>query len=264
MDQATHNKIVSFIWGIADDVLRDLFKRGKYPDVSLPMCVIRRLDAVLEPTKRAVLESKTMLDDARITEQQAALKDAAGQAFYNTSKFTLRDLKSRGNQQQLLADFEDYLNGFSPNVQDILENFKFRNQLQTLSRSDSLGTLISKFLDPLIDLSPTGIDNHAMGTVFEELVRRFNEENNEEAGEHWTPRDAVRLMANLVFLPIQDQLKSGTYLLYDCACGTGGMLTVAEDTLTTIAKQHAQQVKCLLYGRRSIPRPTPSARPTCC
>ena len=178
MDQATHNKIVSFIWGIADDVLRDLFKRGKYPDVSLPMCVIRRLDAVLEPTKRAVLESKTMLDDARITEQQAALKDAAGQAFYNTSKFTLRDLKSRGNQQQLLADFEDYLNGFSPNVQDILENFKFRNQLQTLSRSDSLGTLISKFLDPLIDLSPTGIDNHAMGTVFEELVRRFNEENN--------------------------------------------------------------------------------------
>ncbi len=158
MDQATHNKIVSFIWGIADNVLRDLFKRGKYPDVILPMCVIRRMDAVLEPTKKNVLETRKMLDDARITEQRAALCDAAGQAFYNTSKFTLRDLKSRGSQQQLLADFEDYLNGFSPNVQDILENFKFRNQLHTLSKADAIGTLINKFLDPDIDLSPTGID----------------------------------------------------------------------------------------------------------
>jgi type I restriction enzyme M protein len=253
MDQATHNKIVSFIWGIADDVLRDLFKRGKYPDVILPMCVLRRMDAVLEPTKKQVLETKAMLDKARITEQQAALKDAAGQAFYNTSKFTLRDLKSRGSQQQLLADFEDYLNGFSPNVQDILENFKFRNQLPTLSRADALGTLIGKFLDPEIDLSPAGIDNHAMGTVFEELVRKFNEENNEEAGEHWTPRDAVRLMANLVFLPIEMEIKSGTYLLYDCACGTGGMLTVAEETLSAIAGKRKQQVKALLYGQEINP-----------
>jgi len=214
MDQATHNKIVSFIWGIADDVLRDLFKRGKYPDVILPMCVLRRMDAVLEPTKQAVLETKEMLDKAGITEQRAALAAAAGQSFYNTSKFTLRDLKSRGSQQQLLADFENYLDGFSQNVQDILENFKFRNQLPTLSKSDSLGTLINKFLDPEINLSPDPVlhsdgtirqpamDNHAMGTVFEELVRRFNEENSEEAGEHWTPRDAVRLMANLIFLPV--------------------------------------------------------------
>jgi len=253
MDQATHNKIVSLIWGIADDVLRDLFRRGKYPDVILPMCVIRRMDSVLEPTKQAVLGAKKMLDKARITEQQAALKDAAGQSFYNTSKFTLRDLTSRGNQQRLLADFEDYLNGFSPNVQDILENFKFRNQLTTLSRSDSLGTLINKFLDPELDLSPTGIDNHAMGTVFEELVRKFNEDNNEEAGEHWTPRDAVRLMANLVFLPIEQDIKSGTYLLYDCACGTGGMLTVAEETLTTIAAKRKQKVKALLYGQEINP-----------
>ncbi len=253
MDQATHNKIVSFIWGIADDVLRDLFKRGKYPDVILPMCVIRRMDAVLEDTKKQVLEAKQMLDNAGIAEQRAALCAAAGQAFYNTSRFTLRDLTSRGSQQQLLADFEDYLNGFSPNVQDILENFKFRNQLHTLSRSDSLGTLIAKFLDPSIDLSPRGIDNHAMGTVFEELVRKFNEENNEEAGEHWTPRDAVRLMANLVFLPIEQEIKSGTYLLYDCACGTGGMLTVAEDTLTAIAAKRGQQVKALLYGQEINP-----------
>src|SRR5690606_28547801 len=134
------------------------------------------------PTKKAVLETRKMLDAAGITEQTAALCSSAGQAFYNTSKFTLRDLKSRGNQQQLLADFEDYLNGFSPNVQDILENFKFRNQLSTLSKADALGTLISKFLDPEIDLTPAGIDNHSMGTVFEELVRKFNEENNEEAG----------------------------------------------------------------------------------
>ncbi|MGH7787604.1 MAG: type I restriction-modification system subunit M [Candidatus Binatia bacterium] len=253
MDQATHNKIVSFIWGIADDVLRDLFKRGKYPDVILPMCVIRRMDAVLEPTKKKVLETKKMLDEARITEQRAALCDAAGQAFYNTSKFTLRDLKSRGSQQQLLADFEDYLNGFSPNVQDILDNFKFRNQLQTLSKADAIGTLINKFLDPDIDLSPAGIDNHSMGTVFEELVRKFNEENNEEAGEHWTPRDAVRLMANLVFLPIEAEIRSGTYLLYDCACGTGGMLTVAEETLTAIGDTRGQQVKCLLYGQEINP-----------
>jgi type I restriction enzyme M protein len=253
VDQATHNKIVSFIWGIADDVLRDLFRRGKYPDVILPMCVLRRMDAVLEPTKQSVLDTKKMLDDARITEQRAALAAAAGQAFYNTSRFTLRDLKSRASQQQLLADFEDYLDGFSPNVQDILENFKFRNQLPTLSKADALATLINKFLDPDIDLSPAGIDNHAMGTVFEELVRKFNEDNNEEAGEHWTPRDAVRLMANLVFLPVEDQLKSGTYLLYDDACGTGGMLTVAEETLTAIGKKRGLDIQCSLYGQEINP-----------
>ena len=253
MDQATHNKIVSFIWGIADDVLRDLFKRGKYPDVILPMCVLRRLDAVLEPTKKAVLEARSLLDSAGITEQTAALCFASGQAFYNTSRFTLRDLKSRGSQQQLLADFEDYLGGFSPNVQDILENFKFRNQLSTLSKADALGTLISKFLDPEIDLTPAGIDNHSMGTVFEELVRKFNEDNNEEAGEHWTPRDAVRLMTNLVFRPVSDQLLSGTYLLYDCACGTGGILTEGEETLQTLASSLGLQVTAHLYGQEINP-----------
>jgi type I restriction enzyme M protein len=245
VDQATHNKIVPFIWGIADDVLRDLFKRGKYPDVILPMCVLRRMDAVLD--------TKQMLDDARITEQRAALADAAGQAFYNTSRFTLRDLKSRGSHEQLLADFEDYLNGFSPNVQDILDNFKFRNQLPTLSKADALGMLINKFLDPDIDLSPAGIDNHSMRTVFEELVRKFNEDNNEEAGEHWTPRDAVRLMANLVFLPVEDQITSGTYLPFDDACGTGCMLTVAEETLTAIGKKRGLQVEARLYGQEINP-----------
>ena len=224
MDQATHNKIISFIWGIADDVLRDLFVRGKYRDVILPMFVLRRLDAVLELTKQDVLDTKKMLDDAGITEQRAALCGATGEAFYNTSKFTLRDLRARSNQQQLRADFEAYLDGFSTDVQDILTNFEFRNIIPRLSKADALGTLIARFLDPEINLSPTpvlngdgtvkhpGMDNHSMGTVFEELVRKFNEENNEEAGEHWTPRDGVRLMTNLVFLPIIDQIKPGTYL----------------------------------------------------
>ena len=254
MDQATHNKIVSFIWGIADDVLRDLFKRGKYPDVILPMCVIRRMDAVLEPTKKAVLDTKKMLDEARITEQRAALCDAAGQAFYNTSKFTLRDLKSRGSQQQLLADFEDYLNGFSPNVQDILDNFKFRNQLPTLSKADALGTLINKFLDPDIDLSPAGIDNHSMGTVFEELVRKFNEENNEEAGEHWTPRDAVRLMANLIFLPDRRPRSSPAPTCSTTApAARAACSPSARRRSRQIGAKRGQQVNSHLYGQEINP-----------
>src|SRR5436190_6039937 len=253
MEPTQLNCVANFIWGIADDVLRDLYVRGKYRDVILPMTVLRRLDAVLEPTKQAVLDMKVSLDKAKIANQDHALRKAAEQAFYNTSKFTLRDLKARASQQQLKADFEAYLDGFSPNVQDILDNFEFRNQIPRLSKADALGTLIEKLLSPDIDLSPAGIDNHGMGTVFEELVRRFNEENNEEAGEHWTPRDAVRLMANLVLLPIESEIKSGTYLLYDCACGTGGMLTVAEETLTAIGMKRNRQVKCLLYGQEINP-----------
>ncbi|MBX7244618.1 MAG: type I restriction-modification system subunit M [Candidatus Sumerlaeaceae bacterium] len=253
--------ITNFIWGIADDVLRDLYVRGKYRDVILPMTVLRRLDAVLEPTKKAVLELKTSLDKAGIVHQDQALRQAAGQAFYNTSKFTLRDLKARASQQQLKADFEAYLDGFSPNVQDILDKFEFRNQIPRLSKADALGTLIEKLLSSDINLSPNpvlnsdgstkhpGLDNHAMGTMFEELVRRFNEENNEEAGEHWTPRDAVKLMANLIFLPVADKIESGTYLLYDGACGTGGMLTVAEETLKRLAVDHGKQVATHLYGQ---------------
>ncbi|OUM90818.1 MAG: restriction endonuclease subunit S [Bacillus thermozeamaize] len=253
--------ITNFIWGIADDVLRDLYVRGKYRDVILPMTVIRRLDAVLEPTKQAVLDMKASLDKAGITNQDAALRRAAGQAFYNTSPFTLRDLKTRASRQQLEADFRAYLDGFSPNVQEIIDNFEFRNQIPRLAKADALGTLIEKFLDPSINLSPQpvlgsdgsvrlpGLDNHAMGTIFEELVRRFNEENNEEAGEHWTPRDAVRLMAHLVFEPIADRIESGTYLLYDGACGTGGMLTVAEETLLQLAKERGKQVSVHLFGQ---------------
>src|SRR3954454_25042237 len=242
-------RIAGFIWGIADDVLRDLYVRGKYRDVILPMTVLRRFDAVLEPTKQAVLEMKAFLDEQGIVDQDGPLRHAAGQAVYNTSKFTLRDLQSRTSQQQLRLDFEAYLDGFSPNVQEILDAFEFRNQIPRLSRADAIGTLIEKFLDPSIDLTPTGLDNHAMGTVFEELVRRFNEENNEEAGEHWTPRDAVKLMASLIFEPIAGEIESGTYMLYDGACGTGGMLTVAEETLAEIARKQGKQVSTHLFGQ---------------
>lgn len=250
MDPRIHNTIVSFIWGIADDVLRDIYTRGKYRDVILPMTVIRRLDALLEPNKQAVLEMKKNLDKAKIANQHVALCQASGQAFYNTSPFTLRDLKARAKQHQLKSDFEAYLDGFSPNVQEILDKFKFRNQIPTMAEADIIGSLIEKFLDSKINLSPNpvhdpdgsvklpGLDNHSMGTIFEELIRRFNEENNEEAGEHFTPRDVVRLMANLIFLPIAEKIESATYLVYDGACGTGGMLTVAEETLLKLAQDH--------------------------
>ncbi|MCP4308847.1 MAG: SAM-dependent DNA methyltransferase [bacterium] len=261
MEQGQLNWITNYIWGIADDVLRDLFVRGKYRDVILPMTVLRRLDAVLEGSNQAVLDMKASLDDAGVVEQDPALRQAAGQAFYNTSKFTLKALKSRASQQQLKADFEAYLDGFSPNVQDILENFEFRNQIPRLSKADALGTLIEKLTSPDINLSPgpvkgadgsikhPGLDNHGMGSIFEELVRKFNEENNEEAGEHWTPRDAVKLMSRLIFLPIADEIESGTYLLYDGALGTGGMLTVAEETLQQLAADHGKEVATHLYGQ---------------
>ncbi|MGO7728122.1 N-6 DNA methylase [Rhizobium johnstonii] len=261
MSNGDLNWITNFIWGIADDALRDLYVRGKYRDVILPMMVLRRLDAVLEPTKAAVLSMKGNLDKAGIDNQDAALRQAAGQAFYNTSTFNLRDLRNRASQAQLKADFEAFLDGFSPNVQEILENFEFRNQVPKLSKADVLGTLIEKFLDSSINLGPKpvlngdgsvkhpGLDNHAMGTIFEELVRRFNEANNEEAGEHWTPRDAVKLMAQLIVVPVSNQIQSGTYLLYDGACGTGGMLTVAEETLKKLAEQQGKQVSTHLFGQ---------------
>ena len=245
------NWITNFLWTIADDVLRDLYVRGKYRDVILPMVVLHRLDVVLAPSKQSVLEMHEKLNGMGITEQESALRKAAGLPFYNTSPYTLRDLRNRASKQQLRADFENWLDGFSKNVQDIIRNFKFRNQLETLSDADALGTLIEKFLHP--DLKLADLDNHAMGSIFEELVRRFNEANNEEAGEHWTPRDVVKLMANLIIRPIEDQIESGTYLLYDAAIGTGGMLTVAEQTLSARAKKLGKDVSTHLYGQEINP-----------
>lgn len=267
MDNQAHNAIVSFIWGIADDCLRDVYVRGKYRDVILPMTVIRRLDAMLEDTKAAVLDMKKKMDAANIANQWPALCNAAGQAFCNASPFLLRDLTSRAKKQTLKADFEAYLDGFSPNVQEILEKFKFRNQIDTMIDADILGAVIEKFISPAINLSPKpvyrddtmqeirlpALDNHGMGTVFEELIRKFNEENNEEAGEHWTPRDVVELMADLVFVPIADKVMDATYSCYDGACGTGGMLTVAQDRLMTLAGRRSKKVSIHLFGQELQP-----------
>src|SRR3954454_19126223 len=259
MESTQHNAIVNFLWGVADDVLRGVYVRGKYRDVILPMTVIRRLHCLLEPTTDAVLKQKETLDKAGSRNQEGPLRQAARQAFYNTSQFTLRRLLD--NPKQLRANFTDYLDGFSANVQEIVDKFDFRNQLKKLEQADALGQLIEKFLAPNINLSPLpvldgrgnvkipGLDNHGMGTVFEELIRKFNEENNEEAGEHWTPRDVVHLMANLIFLPVKDAIQSGTYLVYDGACGTGGMLTVADEVLSRLANQHDKDAAIHLYGQ---------------
>ena len=267
MDNQVHNQIVSFIWGIADDCLRDVYVRGKYRDVILPMTVIRRLDAMLEETKPAVLTMKKQLDAAKIDNQWPALCNAAGQAFCNASPFLLKDLTSRAKAQTLKADVIAYLDGFSPNVQVILDKFKFRNQIDTMVDADILGAVIEKFTSSDINLSPNpiykdeaktilkhpGLDNHGMGTIFEELIRKFNEENNEEAGEHWTPRDVVELMADLVFMPIADKIKDASYSCYDGACGTGGMLTVAQDRLLTLAKRRGKEVAIHLFGQEINP-----------
>lgn len=267
MNSQNYNSIVNFIWGIADDCLRDVYVRGKYRDVILPMTVIRRLDAVLEDTKKDVLVMKARLDGAGISNQWPALCNVAGQAFCNASPFLLKDLTSRAKKQTLKADFEAYLDGFSPNVQEILEKFKFRSQIATMVDADILGAVIEKFVSPDINLSPypvykdqdkkvlkhPALDNHGMGTVFEELIRRFNEDNNEEAGEHWTPRDVVELMADLVFIPVADQIKDATYSCYDGACGTGGMLTVAQDRLLHLAQERGKKVSIHLFGQEINP-----------
>ncbi|MCV2352639.1 type I restriction-modification system subunit M [Paucibacter sp. B2R-40] len=264
-DQSNLKWVADFIWNIADDRLRDVYVRGKYRDVILPFTVLRRLDAVLESTKQVVLERKKFLDTHKVAEQDGALRMAAKEAFYNTSEFTLEKLKASSAGQRLRDDFIDYLDGFSPNVQEILTKFKFRDQIQTLIDAHVLGYLIEDFLNPEVNISPLpvkdadgrvklpALDNHGMGTVFEELIRRFNEENNEEAGEHFTPRDVVKLMAKLLFLPVAGQIESSTYSLYDGSCGTGGMLTVAEEALHELAANHDKEVSIHLFGQEINP-----------
>ena len=261
MDNQTYNSIVSFIWSIADDCLRDVYVRGKYRDVILPMVVIRRLDAVLEETKDEVLKMKEMLSEQGIINQTEALCQVANQTFVNNSQFRLKDLTSRANQQKLKSDFIEYLDGFSPNVQGILEKFKFRVQIDTMVDADILAAVIEKFVSPTINLSPypilddvggirlPALDNHTMGVIFEELIRRFNE----EAGEHFTPRDVVELMADLIFLPIADKIKDSTYSCYDGACGTGGMLTLSQDRLLELAKEQDKSVSINLFGQEINP-----------
>ncbi|MBQ6972945.1 MAG: SAM-dependent DNA methyltransferase [Synergistaceae bacterium] len=261
MDTQNHSSIANFIWQTADDCLRDVYVRGKYRDVILPMTVIRRLDSLLEGTKDKVLAMKARLEQANITETWPALCAVTGYAFCNASPFTLRDIAGRTQSQKLASDFTDYLDGFSPEVQDILTQFKFRDQIPTMTRADILGAVIAKFMSPEINLSPNpvcdddgnillpGLDNHGMGMIFEELIRRFNEENNEEAGEHWTPRDVVELMSDLVFVPVADKIQDTIYMIYDGACGTGGMLTLAEEKLAALAGERGKSVSVHVFGQ---------------
>ena len=264
MEKANFGRIVSFLFGIANDCLVDTYDVGDYRKIILPMMVIRRFDAVLEPTKEKVLKMKEQLDAAGITDQDEALCSVAGEAFCNSSPYTLSDLKSRTNQQQLKSDFILYLNGFSQNVQDIIKRFEFRNQIDKLSEHDILGLLISKFTDSSVNLSnrpiydakgnlvQPALDNHTMGTVFEEVIRKFNEETNiTDAGRHFTPRDIVELITDLAFVPVKDKIQSTTYRIYDGACGTGGMLTVAEGRVQEVAKEFGKNVSIHLYGQEN-------------
>ena len=233
---SSHAQMVSLIWNIADDVLRDVFVRGQYRDVILPMVVLRRLDALLEPTKEAVEEEYAYQTKEGIKDEDG-LKEAAGQNFYNTSKWTLSRLKSQatGDKEVLLTNFVEYLNGFSSNVHEVLKSFNFYNKAKKLTDRDRLLAIIERVTDPYLNLTdkpqrdPDGLTipaltNIGMGQVFEELLRRFNEENNEEAGEHFTPRDVIALLCDLVFSPIIHDLPK-IVTIYDPACGSGGMLT---------------------------------------
>jgi type I restriction enzyme M protein len=249
MDHKIHNQIVSFIWSIADDVLRDVFVRGKYRDIILPFTVLRRIDALLVETKEKVLEANNYLTENNI-DNKDGLQKISSYPFYNISGFTFADSSSRDTKfpfTSLLNDpdhidsnLEIYLDGFSSNIQEIISKFKIRNQLETMREAGITYGLIEKFASKNINLSPKEavnakgeilppLTNHGMGYVFEELIRRFNEENNEEAGEHFTPREIIKLMTKLVFQPVKGKLKKGgSYLIYDPACGSGGMLTEAE------------------------------------
>lgn len=234
--ETSHAQMVNLIWNIADDVLRDVFVRGQYRDVILPMVVLRRLDALLEPTKAAVEEEYAYQTKEGIKDEDG-LKEAAGQNFYNTSKWTLSRLKSQatGDKEVLLTNFVEYLNGFSSNVHEVLKSFDFYNKAKKLTDRDRLLAIIERVTDPYLNLTdkpqrdPDGLTipaltNIGMGQVFEELLRRFNEENNEEAGEHFTPRDVIALLCDLVFSPIIHDLPK-IVTIYDPACGSGGMLT---------------------------------------
>lgn len=263
MNHASHNSLVSFIWKIADDCLRDVYVRGKYRDVILPMVVLRRLDTLLEPTKEAVLEEvRYQKDDMKALElDDEPLKDASGYVFYNISQWTLKKLHSTAtnNQQILLANIEDYLDGFSDNVKEIITRFKLFEQMRHMANKQVLLDVIENFVSPRINLTPhdaedpegnvlPGLSNLGMGYVFEELIRKFNEENNEEAGEHFTPREVIHLMTHLMFDSIKGQLPP-VMTIYDPACGSGGMLTEAQNYIKDSEGQIQAKGDVYLYGK---------------
>ena len=265
LSTATYNQLKAFIWGIANDCLVDVYDVGDYRKIILPMFVIRRLDAVLEDKHPEVIAKKKELLSLGVKDNlDAALFTVAGQAFVNKSEFTLKDLKGISSKKRLKDDFIAYLDGFSDNVQVIIDKFHIRNEIDRLSEQDRLGMIIEKFVDPKYNfsnkdiLNPDGsvkieaLDNHSMGTLFEEVIRMFNEETNvTDAGRHFTPRDIVELIADLAFIPIQDKIKSTSYRIYDGACGTGGMLTVGEKRILNLANNIDKKVSINLFGQEN-------------
>ncbi|WP_201576376.1 type I restriction-modification system subunit M [Psychrobacter immobilis] len=263
MNHAAHNKLIAFIWSIADDCLRDVYVRGKYRDVILPMVVLRRLDSLLEPTKDAVMDELAFQkDELELVELDGeGLQQASGYVFYNTSKWTLKSLKeTMGNSQQILLDnFNEYLNGYSDNVKEIISCFDLKSQLSHMAHKNVLLEVLEKFVSPYINLSPNerldpdenrlpALSNLGMGYVFEELIRKFNEENNEEAGEHFTPREVIELMTHLVFDPLKDNLPN-TITVYDPACGSGGMLTESQNFIIDKYQSEGFDRSIYLYGK---------------
>lgn len=250
MNAQTNSTIVNFIWQVADDILRDIYVKGKYRDVILPMTVLTRIDSELVETKEKVLAEYMRFKD-KLTNIEPILERATGYSFYNTSPFTLKILLQ--DPKNLKANFKQYLNWYSPNIQDILQKFKFENQMQTLEESDILFALIQKFSDASEKISPKNLSNHDMGTVFEELIRKFNEENNEEAGEHFTPREVIRLMTNLTFRPVQDQIKNKPLSIYDPCVGSGGMLSVSKDFIQGEDSQIHSNANIFTFGQEINP-----------
>lgn len=262
--QTVHNKLISFIWSIADDYLRDVYVRGKYRDVILPMVVLRRLDSLLEPTKEKVLEEVAFQNESGFEGvDEDGLKDASGYVFYNTSKWTLKSLSETvsNSQQILLANLEEYLHGYSSNVKEIIKCFKLYTQFEHMAEKDVLYGVLEQFVSPYMNFSPNekidpdgnkilGLSNLGMGYVFEELIRKFNEENNEEAGEHFTPREVIELMTHLIFDPLQGNLPP-SITVYDPACGSGGMLTESQNFIIEKYQSEDYERSIYLYGKET-------------
>lgn len=252
MDNKQYNALFSFIWNIANDVLVHAFEKGDYKKIIMPFMVLRRIDVLLEPTKAAVLEKKKFCDSHNIVDYTPFLTQVTGYPFYNTSAFTMKTLKNEIDPQRLKMNIIEYFNGFSQDVQDIIDKFKLRQQVDNLTEANRLGSLLEKFTDENINLSEP--DNHTMGTIFEELLRKFNEENNvTEAGEHFTPRDYVRLLGQLAVEPIKDKITDNTYTIYDGACGTGGILTIAQEEIERIANEEGRRVRTSIFGQELQP-----------
>lgn len=221
-----HSEIVSFLWGVAD-LIRDTFKRGKYQDIILPLTVLRRLDCVLAPTKESVLATQAKLVDKKLENLDPQLRKAAGFAFYNTSRYDFEKLLA--DAPHLAANLRNYIAGFSPNMREVLEKFDFDNTIAKLDEAGLLFQVLERFKN--VDLHPDKVDNPTMGTIFEELIRKFNEALNENPGEHFTPRDVVHLMADLLLSGDEDRIrrKGVVITVYDPCCGSGGMLTISKE-----------------------------------